>query len=61
MITPPAVTEKLVEDIPAAGARFVWMQPGAESDQAVRRAEELGLTVIANGPCALVAMHFHED
>jgi hypothetical protein len=30
------------------------MQPGAESERAIERAEELGLSVIAGGPCLLV-------
>jgi predicted CoA-binding protein len=61
VITPPKVTEKVVEAAPAAGAEFVWMQPGAESDAAVARAEELGLTVIAGGPCLLVALGFRDE
>ena len=61
VITQPGVTERIVEDLPACGASFVWMQPGAESRRAVARATELGLTVIAGGPCALVAMGYRED
>ena len=61
VITPPRVTERIVENLPAAGAEFVWMQPGAESDAAVARAEELGVTVIAGGPCLLVALGFHDE
>jgi predicted CoA-binding protein len=60
VITPPEVTERIVEDLPAAGAAFVWMQPGAESDAAVARAEQLGLTVIHGGPCLLVALGFRD-
>lgn len=60
VITPPEVTECIIEDLPASGASFVWMQPGAESNQAISRAEELGLTVIARGPCLLVALGFRE-
>jgi predicted CoA-binding protein len=56
VITRPEVTETIVEDLPASGAEFVWMQPGAESARAVRRAEQLGLHVIAGGPCVLVAL-----
>ena len=56
VITQPEVTEAIVEDLPASGAEFVWMQPGAESARAVRRAEQLGLNVIAGGPCVLVAL-----
>jgi predicted CoA-binding protein len=58
VITPPDVTERMVEDLPACGARWVWMQPGAESERAVARAAELGLGVIAGGPCLLVALGF---
>jgi len=54
IITPPAVTERVVEDAAAEGAEIVWMQPGAESDIAIARAKELGLEVIAGGPCVLV-------
>jgi hypothetical protein len=36
------------------------MQPGAESPAALARAAELGLDVIAGGPCLLVALHFQE-
>jgi len=61
VITPPSVTEKIIEDVPASGAGFVWMQPGSESDAAVARAEELGLTVIANGPCLLVTLGFRDE
>jgi len=60
VITPPQVTESIVEDLVAAGAERVWMQPGAESARAVRRAEQLGLTVIAGGPCVLVALRHRE-
>jgi predicted CoA-binding protein len=60
IITPPKITEGLVEDAARAGIPRVWMQPGAESALAIRRAEELGLTVIAGGPCLLVALGFRE-
>ncbi len=55
VITPPAVTERVVEAAARKGVRFVWMQPGAESDAAIERARALGLEVIAGGPCFLVA------
>lgn len=60
IITPPKITEQVVKDAAAAGASFVWMQPGAESDEAIRIAEGLGLEVIAGGPCYLVLAHYHE-
>lgn len=60
IITPPHITESVVEDAAAAGIRHLWMQPGAESPEAIGRAEELGLSVIAGGPCLLVVLGFHE-
>jgi predicted CoA-binding protein len=61
IITPPAVTERVVADAAAAGITRVWMQPGAESAEALRRAEQLGLAVIAGGPCLLVVLGFRES
>jgi predicted CoA-binding protein len=58
IITPPAVTERIVQDAADAGARFVWMQPGAESPEAIRAARERGLEVIADGSCFLVETRF---
>jgi uncharacterized protein len=60
IITPPAVTEKVVEEAGRLGIRHVWMQPGAESETAVRRAQELGMNVIAGGPCVLVDLGFRD-
>lgn len=60
IITPPPVTEKLVEEAARAGITRVWMQPGAESAKAIERAKELGLSVIAGGPCVLVMLGYRE-
>ncbi len=60
IVTPPAVTEKIIEQAAAAGIKHVWMQPGAESAVALRRAEELGLVAIGGGPCLLVTLHYRE-
>lgn len=54
IITPPSITERIVAEAADAGARFVWMQPGAESPEAIRIAQERGLEVIADGTCFLV-------
>jgi predicted CoA-binding protein len=61
VITPPAATERVVRDAHAAGVQHVWMQPGAESDEAIRTAETLGMNVIAGGPCLLVVMGYREQ
>lgn len=60
IITPPAVTEKVVEAAAAKGIKNIWMQPGAESPAAVQFCEEHGLNVIADGSCLLVVLHYHE-
>lgn len=54
IVTPPEVSERIVEEAADAGARFVWMQPGAESATAIATAEARGLVVIAGGPCLLI-------
>jgi predicted CoA-binding protein len=61
VITPPAATEQVVREAHAAGVKHVWMQPGAESDDAIRTAEALGMNVIAGGPCLLVVMGYREQ
>lgn len=61
IITPPAITERIVVEAADAGARFVWMQPGAESPAAVRIARERGLEVIADGSCFLVETGFTDQ
>jgi predicted CoA-binding protein len=59
VVVPPPVTERVVEELGAAGVRNVWMQPGAESARAVERAKELGLSVVSGGPCVLVNLRTH--
>ncbi len=60
VITPPAVTERVVGDAIARGLRNVWMQPGAESERAVARCRESGVNVIADGSCVLVVLGYRE-
>jgi predicted CoA-binding protein len=60
VITPPTATEAVVKQAAAAGVTHIWMQPGAESKDAIRAAEALGLSVIAGGPCLLVVMGYRE-
>ncbi len=61
VITPPKVTEKVVEEAAELGIRHVWLQPGAESDAAVARAEQAGINVLADGSCVLIVLGFQED
>ena len=61
IVVPPSATETIVEEAGQLGIQHIWMQPGAESDVAVARAKELGMNVIANGPCLLVAVGYRES
>ena len=60
IITPPRVTETVVEQAGKLGIRNIWMQPGAESDSAIESAEKLGMNVIGGGPCLLVVLGYRE-
>lgn len=61
IITPPAVTEAVVDEAIQLGIKHLWMQPGAESPSAIARAEAAGIDVIANGPCLLVVLGYGEE
>jgi len=60
IITPPRVTDQVVEQAIARGIRHLWMQPGAQSATAIAAAEAAGLDVIADGSCLLVVLGYHE-
>ena len=60
IITPPAVTESVVQDAIEMGVINLWMQPGAESKEAIHNAENAGINVIHSGPCLLVVMGYKE-
>ena len=60
MITPPAVTAKLVPLALEKGIRNIWMQPGAEHPDAVELCRAQGINIIANGSCVLVVMGYHD-
>ena len=51
-VTPPAVTERVLEDCAALGVGLVWLQPGAGSEAAVRFCREHGIAVI-DGACLM--------
>lgn len=60
VITPPHITEKVVAAAVAKGITNIWMQPGAESQAAVRTCLEHGINVIADGSCILVVLGYRE-
>ena len=61
LITPPQVTEKVVEQAAARGIRNIWMQPGAESLAAIEFCRKAELNLIADGSCVLVVLGYREE
>lgn len=47
LVTPPAATTQLVREADACGVRRLWIQQGAESEEALRYCEERGLAFVA--------------
>jgi len=60
IITPPSITERVVEEAISRGVSHLWMQPGAESRAAVELCQAAGISVIADGSCVLVVLGFRE-
>ena len=60
VITPPAITEQVVELAIAKGIENIWMQPGAESLAAVEKCHKNNINVIADGSCILVKLGFRD-
>ncbi len=60
IITPPKISAGLIDEAIELGIPALWIQPGAEEEDAIERARKAGLTVIANGPCLLVVLGYRE-
>lgn len=60
VVAPPAAAAAIVADAIATGVKHLWFQPGAEDAEALATARKAGLTVIADGPCLLVALGFRD-
>ena len=58
IITPPTITEQVVNEAVALGIKHLWLQPGAESAKAVAYAQENGVNTVAYGPCVLVVLGY---
>lgn len=50
----PDVAVKVIEEIARKGIPEVWLNPGADGDDAIRRARELGVNVIQ--ACSIMAI-----
>lgn len=53
IVTPPAQSENLVREAAGKGLQAVWLQQGAESEQAIQTAKENNLAVV-HGQCILM-------
>jgi uncharacterized protein len=53
VVVPPSVTESVLEDSLALGIMNVWLQPGAESPEALTFLQEHGFNYLANA-CIMV-------
>jgi predicted CoA-binding protein len=53
LVVPPAETERLIPVAARSGIRRIWMQQGAESEQAVRLCEQHGIAEV-HGECILM-------
>jgi predicted CoA-binding protein len=51
---PPAVGERVIEDVARKGIAEVWLNPGAESDALVARARALNIQPIV--ACSIIAI-----
>lgn len=60
IITPPAVTERIVVEAAELGIRHIWMQPGAESAEAIAQAAALKMNCIAGDACVLVVLRYRD-
>jgi hypothetical protein len=53
LVVPPAVTEQVVREAHDLGLTRIWMQPGAESEEAISFCETHGMQVVYDA-CAMV-------
>ena len=59
IVVPPAETEKVVREADAAGIKNVWMQQGAESDEAVQYCQAHGEGIMMFAPPVTSVHRWH--
>lgn len=55
VVVPPRIGEQVVRDCAELGIGNVWLQPGADAENVVRLAQQLGLNVVYNA-CIMVEL-----
>ena len=53
IVVPPKITEQVVRSCRKLGIMKIWMQPGSESEEAIRFCKENGMDVV-HGVCVMV-------
>jgi len=53
LVVPPEITQKIVRQCEELGLKRVWMQPGSESEAAIRFCQEHGIRVV-HSVCAMI-------
>jgi hypothetical protein len=53
IVVPPKITQQVIQDCIDLGIKKVWMQPGSESQEAIRNGEKHEITVI-HDQCVLI-------
>ncbi len=56
IITPPHITRTIISQAISAGIKSIWIQPGAEDEEAAKEARLAGLSIIDDGSCLLVSL-----
>lgn len=55
MVINPIQGKKIIEDALAGGIKYVWFQPGAETEELIKLAQDGGMNVVYNR-CVLVEL-----
>ncbi len=45
IVVPPKITENIIDECKTLGINKIWMQPGSESGEAIKKAEIFGMNV----------------
>lgn len=53
LVVRPDVSEKIIDECQELGIKEIWLQPGAESNEAIEKAERYGMS-ITYGACFMV-------
>jgi predicted CoA-binding protein len=60
IVTPPPITEQIVEQAIQKGIKNIWIQPNAESSVAIINCKRHKINLIAEGPCILNELGFKD-